>query len=270
MKNSIKYIVVGFLTFFPFWSASAALNAYLKLDKSSSVSDEIMTTETGTSSKMRGIDSNDTGESAAGPALLEIDPIDGEIPESKAPEENTEKKQETEEREKTVQYNESDLDFMQKNVISANAREIDGWNDEEKKNFLQAVKEYAQVKSEQELENFAKGVLLEDNNVQSIEVSEEKVDLAYEMPARFLGIFNASLVARAEVRREGIVKVTFPWYSFLFKKLVVVRDIESEAEANVPEIGDEVLVSFETRARVIRTLHTIMKTKHDTAKKLYE
>jgi len=258
MKNSIKYIVVGFLTFFPFWSASAALNAYLKLDKSSSVSDEIMTTETGTSSKMRGIDSNDTGESAAGPALLEIDPIDGEIPESKAPEG------------KTVQYNESDLDFMQKNVISANAREIDGWNDEEKKNFLQAVKEYAQVKSEQELENFAKGVLLEDNNVQSIEVSEEKVDLAYEMPARFLGIFNASLVARAEVRREGIVKVTFPWYSFLFKKLVVVRDIESEAEANVPEIGDEVLVSFETRARVIRTLHTIMKTKHDTAKKLYE
>jgi len=267
MKNITKYIFVGFVAFFPFWPASAAMNAYLKLDKKSdSISGEVRTTEMGTSSKTKDIDANDTDDTAAGPALLEIDPIRGESPESETQEGNTEKKQGAEAREKTVQYNESDLDFGQKNVISTKAREINGWDDEEKKDFLQAVKEHAQVESGQELENLARGVLLEDKNVKSIEASAEKVIIEYEMPARFLGIFNTSLIAHAGVARDGTVKVTFPWYSFLFKKLIVVSDIESEAKTGLPEIGDEVLVSFKTRALVIRMLSDIMKTKHDTVK----
>ena len=149
------------------------------------------------------------------------------------------------------------MDFGQKNVISAKAREINGWDDEEKKDFLQAVKEHAQVESGQELENLARGVLLEDKNVKSIEASAEKVIIEYEMPARFLGIFNTSLIAHAGVARDGTVKVTFPWYSFLFKKLVSANDIKSEAEENVPEIDDEVLVLFQMQAKTIKMLSNI-------------
>ena len=42
--------------------------------------------------------------------------------------------------------------------------------------------------------------------------------------------------------------------------------LKSEIEVNLPEIGDEVLVSFETRTLVIGMLSNIMKTKHDTVK----
>ena len=128
------------------------------------------------------------------------------------------------------------------------------------------MKEYSQVKSEQELENFAKGVLLKDENMKSIQTGEDSVEIEYEMPARFLNIFNASLVVRAEVASGRLVKIKYPWLSFLFKKFVVTSDIESEVKASLPEIGDEVLVSFEARALAIKILSNIMKNKHDTVK----
>jgi len=193
-----------------------------------------------------------TNDNAAGPAILEIDPVEGDPDHI--------------EREAVVQYNESDLDFLQRNTISIEAREIREWDEKEKSDFLETVKEHSQVKSGQELENFAKGILLKDENVKSIQVDEEKVKIEYEMPARFLGIFNTSLVVRAEVIQDRLVKVAYPWHSFLFKKLVAVSDIESETKAILPEIDDEVLVLFETRAFTIETLSNIMKVKHDTAK----
>ena len=277
MENIIKFIFVWFLAFFPLMSAGAALNVYTSDNAAGPASVEIIdpspTTVEGRS-KTKEIDTSDANNTAvypefedklidmrdaeptppaAGPALLEIEPIRGESPESEA-------------QEGVIQYNESDLDFAQKNTISAEAREIRGWDEKKKSDFLETVKEHSQVKSGQELENFAQGVLLKDENVKSIQADEEKVKIEYEMPARFLNIFNASLVTRAEVTYGGSVKITYPWYAFLFKKLIAEDDLKSEAEANLPEVGDEVLVSFETRALAIRTLSNIMKTKHDTVK----
>ena len=270
MGNVNKYIIiVGFLVFSPLASANTALNTHLKLDGVSSGSKSEFETSSETKVISTG-DANNTGvypkfedklvdmgdaepaPPAAGPAILEIDPVEGDPDHT--------------EREGVIQHNESDLDFSRKNTISAEAREIQGWDEKKKSDFLETAKEYSQVKSGQDLENFAKGVLLKDEKVKSIQADEEKVEMEYKMPARFLGIFSASLAARAKIARDGSVKVAYPWYSFLFKKLVAANDIKSEAEASLPEVGDEALVLFKKRALMIKTLSSIMKTKHDTVK----
>ena len=270
MGNVNKYIIiVGFLVFSPLASANTALNTHLKLDGVSSGSKSEF--ETSSETKVIGTgDANNTGvypkfedklvdmgdaepaPPAAGPAILEIDPVEGDPDYT--------------EREGVIQHNESDLDFARKNTISAEAREIQGWDEKKKSDFLETAKEYSQVKSGQDLENFAKGVLLKDEKVKSIQADEEEVEMEYKMPARFLGIFSTSLAARAKIARDGSVKVAYPWYSFLFKKLVAANDIKSEAEASLPEVGDEALVLFEKRALMIKTLSSMMKTKHDTVK----
>lgn len=281
MKNIKASFLIAFLVLVPWGSLNAALNAYLKLDGGSGGSNatntpatETINTESapppgssrdvyldikdieGDSTKKAEEDTkiNQKGEeggSAAGPALLEIDTIRGESPENSS----------------------TDSSDRLRNAgpvtnwpISVSSREIRGWDAEKKQEFMVSIKTAAEVQSGQDLENFAKGILLKDENVEFVEADEENVKVTYKMPARLFGIFTASLNTRAEVMRNGTVKVALPWYSFLFKKQFVVNDIKSGLETNLPELDDEVLVLFETRAKVLTTLSTIMKTKHDTAK----
>lgn len=223
MRNIYIHLFIGLAVLLPFWSVDAALNSYLKLDGASNGYSATNTTTSGASAgtinaepapppegsrdvylDIEGIE----GESAAGPAILEIDTVRGESPKSST----------------------------------------------------------ATVQNEQDLENLVNGILLKDENVKSVEVDQKKVKIAYKMPARFLGIFRSSIATRAEVTYSGEVKVSLPWYAFLFKKSVSTDDIESEARAILPEVGDEVLMSFESRARAVTTLSDIMKTKHDTVK----
>lgn len=266
MQNIKFYIVlVMLLAFFPGENANAAVNAYLKLDSRGGVTEatgENPSGDTGVIApppeeptesgrdvylEIGGVD----GETAAGPALLEIDTIRGESPEDSSVEPSDRLK------------NAGPEDGWS---VSIMARELRGWAADEKQAFLATVKTQAEVKSEQELENFAKGVLLKDENVKSVALSQEKMSISYEMPARFLGIFPTSLTMRAEVATDGTVKIALPWYAFLFKKLFAMGDIKSEMVASLPEVEDEVLVSFEMRASVMTILNDILKTKHDTAK----
>lgn len=306
MKNINIYLFMGLLVFFPLWFASAALNSYLKLDGASgsveatstglspNASSGTVTPEPlpppagqrdvfleigGVEGELRTTSSGARSGASAGtvttqPALppggsrdiyLDIEDIEGEAAEKSAEDAGTIQNTESEEK-GIVQYNESDLEMARQNSVAVEAREIRGWSDTEKNDFIKTVKAHAEVKSGQDLENFAKGVLLKDENAESIEANEESVKISYKMPARFLGVFRTSITAHVEVLRNGEVNVFLPWYAFLFKKLVSTGDVESEARASLPEVGDEVLVSFESRARAMTTLSNIMKTKHDTVK----
>lgn len=193
----------------------------------------------------------DDGENAANPALLEIDTIRGESPESSSTNSSD-----------RLQDGGSANDWL----ISISSVEVRGWDPEKKEEFVASVKTAAEIESGQDLENFATGILLEDENVRSIEMNEERIGILYKMPSRFLGIFGGSLNMQLEVGRDGAVEVKLPWYSFLFRKLVLVNDIKSDMEANLPEMDDEVLVLFETQARTMMTMSDILKTRHDTVK----
>src|SRR3989344_2171914 len=65
------------------------------------------------------------------------------------------------------------------NDVSVQAVEIRGWDATQKQEFLATVKVHAQVQSGQDLENFATGVLLRDENVDEVEGSEERVEVSY-------------------------------------------------------------------------------------------
>src|SRR3989344_887226 len=91
--------------------------------------------------------------------------------------------------------------------VDAKAKNVDGWSADQKEQFLLNVKSYAEVRSGQDLENFATGILLRDQNVQSAEAtSDNHVVVKYKMPAKFLGIFSTEINTTADVLLDDSVQ----------------------------------------------------------------
>ena len=191
------------------------------------------------------------------------------------------------------QYNETDLDFVRArgSSVSVDAVEVRGWDEQRKADFLREVKKHAEIQSGQDLENFARGVLLRDENVDEVELGEDDVRMDYRLPAKFLGIFPALIRARTTVvtnqtdetnsDKFGRVKIKFAWYHVFFRKFVSEDELEQE-------INDEVLVVFENngsqaeaddrpvetlslnygkiQAEVLDILGSVMQRAHETAK----
>ena len=191
------------------------------------------------------------------------------------------------------QYNETDLDFVRArgSSVSVDAVEVRGWDEQRKADFLREVKKHAEIQSGKDLENFARGVLLRDENVDEVELGEDDVRMDYRLPAKFLGIFPALIRARTTVvtnqtdetnsDKFGRVKIKFAWYHVFFRKFVSEDELEQE-------INDEVLVAFENngsqaeaddrpvetlslnygkiQAEVLDILGSVMQRAHETAK----
>lgn len=156
--------------------------------------------------------------------------------------------------------------------VSVAAGDINGLTEEEKQEFLTSVKVFAEVKSGQDLENFAAGVLIKDVQIKGIKIMENAIDLDYAMPAKLFGMFSTTYVAKVSINRGenenwdfGNVKVKLPWYSFLLKKGVSADEITNTIKQEKTE-EDETLDDFGKTAKVITTVSNVLKTKHDTAK----
>src|SRR3989344_3682463 len=165
-------------------------------------------------------------------------------------------------------------DEEQGNDVSVQAVEIRGWDATQKQEFLATVKAHAQVRSEQDLENFAKGVLLKDENVEEISSDEDSVEVRYRVPAKFLGLIDATLpvivvAAKAQGELGGGVQVHFPWYSFLFGVSDVVSEttLESDVATAVgADLDGDGSLDVAATARLYNAISNVLKTKHDTAK----
>jgi hypothetical protein len=128
------------------------------------------------------------------------------------------------------------------------------------------VKAAVEVRTEQELEHFAQGVLLRDENVEELSFNYEKIKVSYDMPAKFFSIIDRSIPVNAEVDTMGRVKVRYPWFSFLYKKLVSAADLEAELKAQIDVNAAANLQSdVQAAARHFQLLSNIMKVQHDTA-----
>ena len=203
------------------------------------------------------------GESSAGPALLEIDTIRGESPDDEK-KGNVEINWKVEEGQKLVPV------FLEIGGIDGEATEtsandrlqtagpVTGWpaggvfvasgdvnglTTEQKQAFLATVKTWAEVQSEQDLQNFAVGVMMQEAQpAESLSLNYEKIKFTYNMPAKWLGIIPASYKAEVSIDKGdnenwdfGRVKVKFPWYSFLMRKGTSMKELtqvlQQEAEA---------------------------------------
>lgn len=149
-----------------------------------------------------------------------------------------------------TQRNESDLEFLRTRAdVSVSAVEVRGWDPEKKDALLRDVKDHAEVRSGEDLENFATGVLLEHESIDSIETTATSVKLERRVPAKLFGIFDTRIEQETTVRfgdgEHGRVKVKFPWHRFLYK--VDERYTQSGMdETLLPEIDDEVLTGLES------------------------
>ncbi|MBI4093446.1 hypothetical protein HY417_00625 [Candidatus Kaiserbacteria bacterium] len=173
----------------------------------------------------------------------------------------------------SLQNNQSDLDFLKGKAVSASAVEVRGWDPKQKQEFLATVKVHAEVQSGQDLENFAKGILINDQNVEEISSNEDSVEVRYRVPAKFLGIFETTLpVTVAAMKAQGElgsgVRVHFPWYRFLFgvPEEMSETSLEASVGSAVAADFDSGASDFAVYARLYSAISSVLKTKHDTVK----
>jgi len=182
-----------------------------------------------------------------------------------------------------IEHAESDMDFLRERAkMSVHAVDVRGWDPEKKEAFLLEVKEHAQVESGQDLEDFARGVLLRDENVRDVEVDEYHVKMSYRMPAKFLGFLSSNLNAHVSLENEGTststeaqarVKVRFPWYRFLFSvpeevgKDNLQLSLESKfyAEGDMVPVEDFALNFEKIQAQYLEEMSAVMKVAHEAA-----
>lgn len=214
--------------------------------------------------------------------FLKIDTIKGESPDD-AKKGNVEMNWKVEEGEKgAAEPNENDrlinagptTDWPTGGVHVA-AADINGLTEEEKQEHLSSVRDWAEMKSGQDLQNFATGVLLKDVQMKGVTIQENLIEVDYSMPAKLFGLISMQYRASVSIDRGdnenwnfGNVKVKFPWYSFLLRKELSTGDLTTvvqQAGADEAEGGTE-LQSFGSAAKVLALVSNVLKTKHDTVK----
>ncbi len=178
----------------------------------------------------------------------------------------------------------ADDDSDEVNPVAVSKVTVRGWDPKKKEEFLSTVKDWAELKSGQDLENFATGVLIKDQNVESISMNFEKIKVDYKMPAKFLGLFNASLTAHTEVDTDSRVKVKFPWLAFLYTKPAsaaieqgVTAGLKQVMQTQVRTAGDgsesaitELQNALQKTAQTLQTMSSVMKAMHDSAKSIIQ
>lgn len=147
------------------------------------------------------------------------------------------------------------------NMVSTAARlraqrgDVDDMTEESKQEFLANVKSWSEVQSDQELDNFAKGVLIEADSVESVESSDNEVQVEQRLEAKFLGIFKSSLRQTTSVSfgdgESSQVEVKKPWYGFLFSTTTKKSQVQATVQAEVDAfVAQELEAGAETNANV--------------------
>lgn len=189
-----------------------------------------------------------------------------------------------------LEYTEGDLEAFRArlNALEQAGRVgVRGWDPKKKEEILSRS---GDVKTPSDLEVYTGAVVLNDPAIKGIKIKEHVVELSYQMPAKFLGIFNSSLTAEIGVDADR-VKVRFPWLSFFFSKPVTAADIQTEVEkglggvkqtmqTQVREAGsgsaqDDTQLAdidlqnmLQKQSRTLQMLSTISKMMHETAKSI--
>lgn len=156
--------------------------------------------------------------------------------------------------------------------VSVSGVEVRGWDDATKKEFMEGVKAHAELASQQDLENFAKGILLEDEVIEDVVFEEKEMRVKYKNSGKLFGFiplsFNEEVVASAEEGAELAIAVKSPWYAFLVKRDISGDEVAQEAKKKHKETIQIESWSFgaSNSGSLLKTISNVLKTKHDTLK----
>jgi hypothetical protein len=127
---------------------------------------------------------------------------------------------------------------------SGNTISIDRSSDEVKANGGVSVT-VDRVMTDADLKGFAATEVRNDSNLNGIKIADDKIEVHYKQPARFLGIIPMMVSVGVNVYSDGSVNVDYPWYSFLAltNKADLEASIESEVKAFLEDNGNVALNS---------------------------
>lgn len=156
--------------------------------------------------------------------------------------------------------------------ISVEARELQELGEEEKQEFLSEVKTFAELQSKQDLENFARGILLEDENLLKVQFNPKKLSVSRKASGKLLGfipvIYTEEMVASGEDGSDVEITVKLPWWSFLLSPDIDPEELVTEAKKKHKETIEIDSWSWgaSNAGSLLKAISDVIKTKHDTAK----
>lgn len=161
-------------------------------------------------------------------------------------------------------------------ILSVSAVEVRGWNPEKKAEILGASLTMGEVRSDEDLSNFAATMVINDENIDSVEVDNERIEVDYKFPAKFLGMFKTNVrahvtVASSAVAGESRVKVKFPWLAFLYridasvKAPALIEAIDTQVAQGVGRLHTKAATEVTIRADTLDVVVAVLRVKHDTA-----
>ena len=141
----------------------------------------------------------------------------------------------------------------------AGSVEVRGWDPVKKEVTINPN----DVEDGEDLLNFVGAITLSDENIKSVSLNPEKITMEYDQPARLFGFIPMSLTAQAELDKNDVIKVRFPWYTFLTKssKSEISAQIQSAIENASKNEADA--NSLAQRARRFQTISDAMRAGYD-------
>ena len=163
-----------------------------------------------------------------------------------------------------------DLEENDDAPIVIRASEVRDWSPEKKGEILGVSLTRTEVTSEEDLSRFAAAMVLNDENISSVEIDNEEIGVVYAFPAKLFGIFKTNIRAHVTVaaRGEERVNVRFPWLSFLYS---ITTDVKEEAltEAIDTQLTKQAAVEGRAEAALKAEMLDVtlakLRVKHDTA-----
>jgi hypothetical protein len=137
--------------------------------------------------------------------------------------------------------------------VSVAAGDVNGLTEEEKTAFLARVKDHAQVHSDEDLSNFARGVLLENAQMEEIALNYEEIKVTHRARGKLFGLIPLTFRQEVELSSDGTVKVKLPWFGFLLRP---------EVDAQAAMIGSSnggVWKTTNEQAAVLAELSNVLK-----------
>jgi len=139
---------------------------------------------------------------------------------------------------------------------------VRGWDPEKKEVTISPE----DIKKGKDFLDFVGATVLSDKNIESVSLDPQKTIMKYDQPAKLFGFIPINLTAQIELEGKGVLKVKFPWYTFLtknnaqkVKKEIDVLSLAWGASASGEDTG------LQDRARRFQIVNNILKATHDSS-----
>lgn len=124
----------------------------------------------------------------------------------------------------------------------------------------------AEATSSESLRTQATALVSEDARISSVVLSNTKVSLSYQEPAKLFGFINVNVPVEVSVAANGSTVIDYPWYSFLLSSDqagLAIRAQAAVSSALPARTNASVELSAADEARVLSSLHEVMRSEAD-------